>query len=192
MLQAMLELDDIQPCGIRPLRRAEYNELGKRGAFEGERIELLRGHLVTMSPIGFRHRRITTWLNRYLVEHLDQTFEVAPGLPFAASEYSEPEPDMLVVHADATRDDHPAVALLLMEFSDSSIRKDRKVKLPIYAEAGVPEYWIVDLSIEGELTVEVYTDPTPTGYVTVTTYRDGDVLRPKLVPIEIRVADLPR
>lgn len=192
MLQAMLELDDIQPCGIRPLRRAEYNELGKRGAFEGERIELLCGHLVTMSPIGFRHRRITTWLTRYLVEHLDQTFEVAPGLPFAASEYSEPEPDMLVVHADATRDDHPAVALLLMEFSDSSIRKDRKVKLPIYAEAGVPEYWIVDLSTDGELTVEVYTDPTPTGYATVAKYRDGDVLRPKLVPIEIRVADLPR
>ena len=192
MLEPVLDLDDIKPCGLRGLMRAEYDQLIKLGAFDGEKIELLRGQLVTVSPIGMPHKRLTVWMNRFLIEHLDRSFEVNPGQPFAAADDSEPEPDMMIVREELTREDHPTKALLIMEFSDSSIRKDRKVKLPIYAEAGVPEYWIFDLSREGELAVEVYTEPSPRGYASMTTYRDGDVLRPKHVPIEIAVADLPR
>lgn len=192
MLTAMLDSHDINPDRIRPLKRSEYTELGRLGAFDDERVELLRGYVVTMSPIGVRHAKLTRWLNRFSCNHLAESFEVAPGLPFAASDESEPEPDMAITVADPTRDDHPHAALLIMEFSDSSLRKDRNVKLPIYAEAGVPEYWIVDLSTPGELRVEIYRDPTGSRYTTSMTARDGDVLRPTLVPIEIAVSDLPR
>ncbi len=194
MLTSMLDSEDLEPSGLRRLRRSEYHELGKLGVFDDERVELLRGQLVSRSVIGARHRRLTVWMTRRLVEMLDRRFDVYPGQPFAASEDSEPEPDLMVIDAglpDLDRD-HPSSALLVMELSDSSIRKDRNIKLPIYAEAGVPEYWIIDLSRDGELVVEVYTDRTPQGYATMTTLRDGDVLRPKLVPIEIPIADLPR
>ncbi len=192
MLEPMLDLEDIKPDGIRGLTRAEYDQLIELGAFDGEKIELLRGQLVTVSPIGSRHTRLTVWMNRYLIEHLDHSFEVHPGLSFAASRDSEPEPDMMVVRKDPARVHHPEQALLLMEFSDSSIRKDQKLKLSIYAEAGVPEYWIFDLSREGELVVEVYREPADGRYATATKHHDGEVLRPLHVPIEILVADVPR
>ena len=192
MLEPMLDLEDIKPDGIRGLMRAEYDQLIELGAFDGEKIELLRGQLVTVSPIGSRHTRLTVWMNRYLIEHLDHSFEVHPGLSFAASDDSEPEPDMMVVRKDPARVHHPEQALLLMEFSDSSIPKDRRLKLSIYAEAGVPEYWIFDLSREGELVVEVYRDPAGSRYATATKHHDGELLRPLHVPLEILVADIPR
>jgi hypothetical protein len=188
----MLDAQDISPDRIRPLKRSEYAELGRSGAFDDERVELLRGLVVTKSRISVRRAKVTTWLSRFLCTHLPESFEIAPGLPFAASDESEPEPDMAIVIADPARADHPHQALLIMEFSDSSLRKDRNVKLPIYAEAGVPEYWIFNLSVAGDLSVEVYTDPSATGYATSVVHRDGDVLRPKHVPIEIAVAVLPR
>jgi Uma2 family endonuclease len=192
MLESMLDVEDLSPDRVRGLTRVEYNALGELGLLQDERVELLRGQIVVMSPIGRPHIRLTIWLNRYLIEHLDRAFEVHPSLPFAASDDSEPEPDMMIVRADPSAEDHPHEALLIMEFSDSSLRKDRKIKLPIYAEAGVPEYWIFDLSRHGQLTVEVYRDPTPTGYTTMTVHRDGDILRPLHVPIEIAVAEIPR
>ena len=192
MLGTMLDLEDLEPCGLRPLRRSEYDELVKLGVFDGEKVELLRGMLVTMSPQGTPHARLVIWLTRRLIKTLDDSFEVRPGLPFAASDDSEPEPDLMVTRDDPTRPDHPSTALLLIEISDSSLRKDRKVKLPLYAEAGVPEYWIINVSRRGELAVEVYTAPTPTGYAQVATLRDGDVLRPLHLPLELAVADLPR
>ncbi|MBA3452282.1 MAG: Uma2 family endonuclease [Deltaproteobacteria bacterium] len=188
----MLDLDDIKPDGPRPLSRREYDELVNLGVFENEKIELLRGMLVTMSPQGSPHARMIVWLTRRLIKALDDSWEVRPGLPYAASDDSEPEPDLLVTVADPTRPDHPSTALLLIEVSNSSLRKDRKIKLPIYAEAGVPEYWIIDVSAAGEVSVAVYTEPTKDGYAKLVTLRDGDVLRPLHVPIEIAVSDLPR
>lgn len=192
MLQSMLDLDDIRPDGLRKLSRREYDELVKLGSFDGEKIELLRGMLVTMSPQGTPHARIVIWLNRRLIEALDATWEVRPGLPYAASDDSEPEPDLTVTADSSKFDEHPGTAFLLIEVSNSSLRKDRRIKLPIYAEAGVPEYWIINVSKPGQVTVEVCTGPTPSGYANVVTYRDGDVLRPLNVPIEIAVRDLPR
>lgn len=100
---------------------------------------------------------------------------------------------MFVGRPKRTRRSHPFPdqALLIVEVSRSSIRKDRTVKQALYAEIGVPEYWLIDIT-KGVPVVEVYTDPTPQGYATMTTLRDGDVLRPKHVPIAIQIADLPR
>ncbi len=86
---------------------------------------------------------------------------------------------------------HPMNALLVIEVAASSIGKDRRFKAPIYAEAGVPECWIVDISSD-ELRVEVHTDPTPSGYRRIAILRDGDVLRPTgLAGAEILVVEIP-
>ncbi len=192
MLQSMLDVDEIKPERIRGLKRREYDQLVELGVFADEKLELLRGMLVTMSPVGGVHVGIYVWLTRRLIKALDDTFEVRPASPFAASDDSEPEPDLLVCKATAPiRDDHPSEALLLIEISDSSIRKDRKVKMPLYAEAGVPEYWLFDISDDDELVISVYTEPTPTGYGKVVHMREG-VLRPLHLPIEIAIADIPR
>jgi Uma2 family endonuclease len=192
MLQPMLDLDDLKPGGIRRLNRREYNELARLGVFDDEKVELLRGMLVTMSPQGTPHMRMVVWLNRRLIKALDESWEVRPGLSFAAADDSETEPDLMVTSDSSKLDDAPTTAFLLIEVSNSSLRKDRKIKLPICAEAGVPEYWIVDVSRPGQVAVEVYTEPTAAGYAKMVVMRDGDTLRPLQVPIEIAVADLPR
>jgi Uma2 family endonuclease len=192
MLRSMFDVQDIPPARIRGLKRVEYDRLVDLGLFDGEKIELLRGQLVAMSPIGFPHTGLTVFLTRYVIERLDRAYDVSPGQPFAASDDSEPEPDLMISPHDPARRTHPEHALLVMEFSDSSIRKDRRVKLPIYAEAGVPEYWIFDLSREGEISVEVYTEPMGSDYGTKRVLRDGDVLRATQVPLEIPVSALPR
>lgn len=192
MLQPMFDAQDIAPLRVRGLKRSEYNRLGELGVFDDEKVELLRGQIVPMSPIGKPHIRLTRDLTRYVIERLDRSYDVSPSLPFAASDDSEPQPDLMITRADQEPREHPEHALLIMEFSDSSIRKDRRVKLPIYAEAGVPEYWIFDLTKEGALTVEVYTDPVDGEYANKRVLRDGDILRATRVPLEIPVADLPR
>ena len=192
MLESMLELDEIGPGGVRPLKRLEFDELVALGAFDDEKLELLRGQLVTMSPEGEPHVDLAHWLFKRLVRTFrDEDFEVRYAAPFNANEDSEPAPDILVGRPKGSRRDHPSEALLIIEVSNSSIRKDRGVKRLLYAEVGVPEYWIIDITA-GAPVVEVCRDPTLTGFTTTTTHRDGDVLRPKHVPIEIAVADLPR
>ena len=82
---------------IRPLRRVEYDQLVKLGAFQNERIELLEGALVAMSPIGTSHDWTVQKLNRLLVLALEGRAGVRCQSSFAALEFSEPEPDFAVV-----------------------------------------------------------------------------------------------
>jgi Uma2 family endonuclease len=117
-------------------------------------------------------------------------FDVRPGLPFAADDWSEPEPDLAVCRRDPRSREHPSQVALLVQVSDSSLRRDRGIKLGIYAEAGVPEYWIVDVKA---CAIEVYTQPTRKGYAHVEVLREGDVLRPRQLPgVELPIANLPR
>ena len=191
MLLSMLDPELLAPEGIRKLSRLEYDRLVESGMFEDERIELLRGMLVTMSPQGVEHSGITAWFAQRLIRTLDETWDVRSHGPYAASEDSEPEPDVSVSRRSSSMLAHPSTSVLLIEVSDSSVQKDRRIKAPIYAEAKVPEYWIVDISTEA-LRVEVHTDPTPDGYRRVEILRDGDVLRPgRLTGIEIPVIEIP-
>lgn len=174
---------------IRRLSRHEYDRLVELGMFEDERLELLRGVLVSMSPQNWPHATMVAWLGRRLTLDLGELFMVRQQLPFAATEDSEPEPDLTVNHDEPGRRSHPSIALLVVEVADSSLHRDRRVKTPIYAEAGVPEYWIVD--IEGR-SVDVLTDPEREGYRSTQRLGCGDLLRPISLPrIEIAVADLP-
>ena len=191
MLQPhMFDPDLLAPEGIRKLSRREYDKLVDLGVFEDERVELLRGMLVTMSPQGAPHATITAWLAQRFIRMLDDSFDVRTHSPFAATEDSEPEPDVSVSRR-AVGFSHPDSALLLVEVSETSLRKDRLLKAPIYGESHVPEYWIVDISGTA-LEVHVHTRPTADGYRQIETLRDGDVLRPtKLDGVAINVADIP-
>jgi Uma2 family endonuclease len=191
MVGSMLDPEALRPERMRQLRRAEYDQLVAAGAFEDERVELLRGVLVTMSPQGNLHAWITAELNRLLVVQLaqlglDDRFIVRPQLPYAASEDSEPEPDLAIVPRQAFGDPHPDRALLVIEVADSSLRKDRDIKRDIYAEAGVPEYWIVDVAGRA---VDVHTGPSDGSFRSLVRIGiDGELAPTQLPGLSVRVA----
>ena len=160
-----------EPLRIRPLRRVEYDRLVELGVFEDERIELLRGALVEMSPQGAPHSDCAAVLVEMLIRRLGERAHVRAHSPFAATEDSEPEPDVAVYPPRRYAGGHPQTAHLLIEVADSSLRKDRGIKSEIYAEAGVPEYWIVDL---GRGTVEVRSAPQEGHYTRTVTYGRGE------------------
>jgi Uma2 family endonuclease len=171
----------------RLLSRRAYDQLVARGVFDDERIELLRGRLVVMSPQGNRHATIAARLAQHLIRALNETYEVRSHSPFAATDDSEPEPDVSVTKR---RDGfyHPAKALLLIEVANSSLETDRQVKAEIYAENGAPEYWVVDLQTKS---VFVHTHPKHGRYQTVVQLRRKAVLRPVRLPgVELGVSDL--
>jgi len=159
---------------IRPLRRVEYDQLVALGAFQNERIELLEGALVAMSPIGAPHGATVQRLMRLLVLALEGRAAVRCQSPFAALEFSEPEPDFSVVPLAEYDLDHPSEAYLIIEVAESSLTVDRGKKLRLYASCAVPEYWIVNLP---ERCIEVYTGPSPGAYAQVSRYEHGQSIR---------------
>jgi Uma2 family endonuclease len=148
--------------GQDPIHRLDtetYNRMVETGALEGEPVELLDGLLVEMSPQGDSHIAAIALLTRH--------FRMARAwlmvqLPLDARPRSKPEPDISLVR-DGPRPDwrSPGAALLTVEIAVTSHRKDRGKKLEIYAQAGIPTYWLID--VPGRA-VEVRTDPGPKGY----------------------------
>ncbi len=136
----------------------EYHRMIEAGIFdEDERVELLEGVIVAMTPQSPPHAHCIRWLNRLLVRSLGDEYAVAVQLPLTLGRRNEPEPDLAVVRADSTsRDHHPGSAVLAIEVSGVSLRKDRRVKAALYARFGIPEYWVVNLEAR---VVEVFSDP---------------------------------
>jgi Uma2 family endonuclease len=178
------------PERIRPLRREEYDKLISLGAFQNEKIELLEGWLVKMSPIGAPHCSSVDRLNELLLPQLLGRATVRVQQPFAALDLSEPEPDVTVVPSGFYDTDHPNKAYLIIEVAESSLTIDRGVKLRLYAKCGVPEYWIVNVA---EKAIEVYTVPGEGTYANVIRYERGQSLRLTQFPdVEVRVSDVMR
>lgn len=176
------------PLPARAVRRItveQYERMAAQGFFEpDERAELLEGVIYSMSPQADRHALLIERLTVELVRALADRYRVRVQMPFRAGEDSEPEPDLLVAPpavdlAEAKR--HPRHGLLAIEVSDSTLAFDRSVKAHIYAAAGIPEYWIVNLP---EDCVEVYRDPDPAAarYRSLRTVRPGDTLGPSELP----------
>jgi len=142
---SVIEPGSIEPERLRPLRRSEYDRLVAAGVFGRERIELLFGQLVTMSPIDPSHDEAVGTLDELLKAQLGGRARVRVQGSFAASDESEPMPDILVVRNQRYWRDHPDHAYLVIEVSRSSLRKDRGVKAQLYGSVAVEEYWIVDV-----------------------------------------------
>ncbi|MCC6627605.1 MAG: Uma2 family endonuclease [Chloroflexi bacterium] len=131
--------------------RQEVERLAELGAFEGVHVELIEGQIVEMSPNGPRHTGLTNRGRKALERAFPaDRYTVRPEAPLALSDWSAPEPDMLVaVGGDADyMTAHPtaAQAALVVEVADSSIAYDRGYKADLYAAAGIRDYWVVDVS----------------------------------------------
>jgi Uma2 family endonuclease len=159
---------------IRPLRRVEYDQLIALGAFEDEKIELLDGEMVAMSPTGMPHGSAVQFLTELLILALHGRATVRCQLPFAASELSEPEPDLIVVPLGDYLAEHPSEAYLIIEVAESSLAKDRGRKLRMYANCRIPEYWVVNLV---ERCIEVYRDPEGAGYARMDRYERSESIQ---------------
>jgi Uma2 family endonuclease len=146
---------------------------------EDERVELIEGQIVEMSATGTRH----TWTVIRLARSFSRRDDVVVSSQstFQIGEYGGPEPDVVMLRADAPQDRLPSSdhAVLIVEVADTSLAHDRYTKAPLYARAGIPEYWIVDLNGER---VEVYREPSPAGYRSVRFVLRGERLSPSFAP----------
>ncbi|MFO0616882.1 MAG: Uma2 family endonuclease [Polyangiaceae bacterium] len=173
---------------VRPIRRTEYEALAERGVFEEERVELLRGVIVRMTPIGPDHDSAVERLTELLVRALVPRATVRIQSSFAASDDSEPQPDVAVVPRASYRAAHPQTAWIIVEVARSSLKRDRDLKAKLYAESKVEEYWIVNLVDE---VVVVHSEIVGGTYGRVVTHRRGDVVRPARFPdVEVPVSDI--
>jgi Uma2 family endonuclease len=146
---------------IRPLTSAEYYQMIESGIIpEGERVELILGQIFTMAAKGTRHTVATTKLLKELLELIADRGIVRCQDPITLPNNSEPEPDIAIakLRSDDYVDSHPCPEdlILVVEVADSTIKFDREVKAPLYAAAGICEYWIVNL-IDDRL--EIYRQP---------------------------------
>ncbi|MGH7272827.1 MAG: Uma2 family endonuclease, partial [Polyangiaceae bacterium] len=100
-------------------------------------------------------------------------------LPIIAADESEPEPDVAVVPVGDYAREHPAAAHLIIEVADSSLRKDRLIKAPLYARSGFREYWLVNVRSK---TVEVHRGASPDGWASITRHGLGETLHVEAFP----------
>lgn len=184
---AMLDLDALSPEQPRPLLRLEYERLAASGAFEGEHVELLRGQIVTMTPQDAAHINLTARIGSMLVRQLGGEYLVLQQSALALWSHSMPEPDIAVVPYGRLTE-HADRAFLVIEVAETSLRKDLHIKAPLYAEAGIPTYWVVD---RPNAVVHVLTRPTGGRYHESAVLRAGEVLRVEGLPsIAIAIADM--
>ena len=128
----------------------EFHRMGEVGIFsEDDRVELINGEIVEMTPIGSQHAACVRKLDRWLQRLMGDDALVSAQLPILLGADGEPIPDVAVLRPrpDGYSESHPTPTdtLLVVEVADSSVLFDRNVKRRIYAGAGIPEYWVVDL-----------------------------------------------
>lgn len=170
--------------------REEYDRLVASGGFQpGSRVQLIRGEIIEMAPQGSRHATAILLAERTLGRVFAQGFTVRAQLPLALGGWSEPEPDAAVVRGAIQdyRDRHPDTAALVVEVADATLGFDRTRKQQVYAEAGIPEYWIVNLV---ESVLEVYRDPYGAAYRNSLRFSPDEVVAPLAAPTGvIRVSE---
>ena len=177
----------------RPFTVGEYYRMAEAAILtEEDRVELIAGQIVAMSPIGSRHAACVDRLNSLLHSQPRLAGIVRVQSPIALDAYSEPEPDVVLLRprTDFYADAHPTASdvLLAIEVADTSADYDREVKLPLYAQAGLPEVWLIDLQ-KGH--IEVYARPQGSAYqqrVEVTA--DATLTSPTVAGLELAAADV--
>ena len=184
----MLDVQLLAPQTTRALRREEYDRLVAMGAFEDERVELIEGVLVTISPNDPEHANPVQVLTELLVRGLAGRAVVRIQLPIVAARESEPEPDVAIVPLGDYRRAHPDQAHCVIEVANSSVSKDRNIKAPLYAASGFREYWLVNVP---EQAVEVFRAPGPEGYAQRARYAVGETTALEAFPdVRIEVVSL--
>ena len=162
----------------------EYYRMGEVGILGPEdRVELIEGEIIEMSPISPRDAACVTVLNRLLLQAVVDRAVLSPRNPVRLLGDTEPQPDVVLLRPPERRywehKAEPPDALLVVEVSDTSYRYDRYVKLPLYARAGIPEVWIVDLA---HAVVEVFREPGTAGYAFAQRVERGGTIAPAAFP----------
>jgi Uma2 family endonuclease len=172
----------------------EYHRMGEVGILpEDSRIELIAGDIVVREPIGSYHAGTVNRLNRFWTSILGERAVVQVQNPIElAEEDTEVQPDVTLLRprADFYTRGHPVAAdvLLLIEVADTSPARDRRVKIPLYARAGIREVWLVDLAGDQ---IDVNRDPAAGMYTRVRALRRGESVVPEAFPdLTIAIADL--
>jgi len=171
----------------------EYERMGELGLFdEDDRVELIEGEIVEMTPIGSRHAACVDRLTRLLAAGVGDRAIVRVQNPVRLGERSEPQPDLalLLPRADFYAYAHPGPddVLLLVEVADTTVAWDRGTKVPLYGAAGIPQAWVVDLPAG---CVHAYREPSPTGYREAKQALAGDSLTISALPgLSLVVADV--
>jgi Uma2 family endonuclease len=167
-----------------PFTVADYRRLAEVGILgEDDRVELLDGQVVVMTPVGPRHAGCVNRLADLLWRIAGGGVTVSIQNPVVLGERREPQPDVAVLkrRTDGYATTHPTAGdiLLLIEVAESSLDVDRDRKIPLYAAAGVPEVWLVDL--EGGR-ILLNRSPSPDGYAEVLTASPGETVAPVELP----------
>ena len=177
-------IDKSGPIGLYKFTTAEYERMIEAGILcEDDRVELIEGEIIEMSPMGRRHAACIARLITLFAPYAGKTIILNIQTPVRLSNYTEPEPDALVLR---WRADHyevglptPADVLLLVEVADTSLQYDQKDKLPIYARNGIHEVWVANLIEER---VEVYTQPTSETYQEARIMKRGETFTTPALP----------
>jgi Uma2 family endonuclease len=168
----------------RPTTVAEYHRMARARVFgPDERVELLEGEIYQMPPIDPQHASKVKGLNYYFIRALGDAYVIGVQDPIQLDENSEPQPDISVLRwrADRYANAHPVPAdvLLVVEVADSTVRSDRKHKIPLYARAGIPEAWLVN--IPGRR-VELHAEPVNGVYQIVRVFQRGETVQAYTLP----------
>jgi Uma2 family endonuclease len=169
----------------------EFLRMAQVGILSEHGLELIDGEVVEMSPIGLPHRAAVACANRALVMAAGDTAIVQPQGAVLLDLYYEPEPDLVLLKPRAdfyvSRRPGPADVLLVIEVADSSLEYDRDVKAPIYAKAGLPEYWLIDVNTG---VLSRYVSPERGVFQSVEQFRRGQSIAPKLLPACVVAVDV--
>ncbi len=175
----------------RLLTVAEYHKMAEVGILtDQDRVELINGEIFNMSPINSSHADCVDRLTQWFVMYFYQKAIVRIQNPITLNDHSEPEPDVLIAKLkdQGYKGGHPKAEeiLLLVEVSDSSLEKDRQIKLPLYAKANIPEVWIVNLE---ETCIEIYSKPVNGSYTQQIIYKPQDTINTNLIS-NLKVAQI--
>jgi len=156
----------------------EWRRMGEANIFPpGSRVELINGEILDMAPIGSYHAGHLKNINKLFTRLMPEDLITSVQDPLQLGDLSEPEPDFMLLkpHADNYYSRHPTAedVLLLIEVADSSLRFDQNEKLHLYAQHGVPEYWLLNLNHK---CLEVYRKPNGEAYAEKSTLHSGDTV----------------
>jgi len=171
----------------------EYHQMAQAGILsEDDRVELIEGEIVEMTPISSRHAACVKRLNRLFSQRVGERALVGVQDPIRLSEHSEPQPDLALLRPrpDFYTATHPGPqdVLLVVEVAETSADYDREVKLPLYARSEITEAWLVDLEAG---VVEIQHKPSSQGYKEVRKYQRGERLASQAVPdLELTVDEV--
>jgi Uma2 family endonuclease len=156
----------------------QYHKMVEAGILkEDERVELIRGEIIEINSISSRHAACVSRLNQFFLFRLSKSVIVSCQNPVELNDNSEPQPDISLLRrkADFYESGHPKSQdiLLVVEVADTTVESDRQIKIPLYAENGIVEVWLVDIN---QQCIEVYREPSPNGYQNIQRFMRGQNL----------------